>query len=730
MPDSLYHILEDINGIRFTPRQIDILACIISGRKDKAIASLLSIPSERTVQKHIQAIRELTSYNSKERLIPFVEASGKFSLVKQHYLNILIENEFHKKLQDIKKLVAVENTRCLISYGEPQNQFKPLAKRLGNYLEIIGITAREKLLKQQYKEQSIDKSSAYIHISLPTKIESEIHAEDNTLSLTTLAPSIQQEEYAYIIVVQPANLSEADSNADNLQTINYIKNSPLSITFLDILSQLFPEKTDTIQQIKAGFKTYIDRLQSNEIPLEYTKKNQKKQPFTLAGLRQSLKKSGALRSISLALTSILLCFYVVQGLYIEAPAEIARATILLPPGMLLERSSIITEMNEKLSDEDRICSLALIGIGGCGKTTLAKQFAARQNFSIIGEINAASHDKLLTSFENFAHDLSITDADKKALNEIKELTGNEQKEKRLINFVKERMRYHEKWLIIFDNVEKFSEIQKYYPTSIKEWGRGAVIILTQSDHLKQSPAINHKILISELSSVEKKELFSSIMSAKQPSSLTPVPRTRIEKFLKEIPPFPLDVSLAAHYIMSMNISPDEYLERIQAQNHNFISTQHAIFGAHYDYAKSRFSIITLPLQKIIDDNDSFIEVLFYLCMVDPEGIPRYILDKRLGKELADQLIHSLKQCSLISDQKTPSTFRMHRSTQDILTKYLKAKLDARKIEEFSHPLIAMMEEYTCKIIENEDHQQAKLLLPHLESLAKNNQIFLSPYLIL
>ncbi|KAB2834600.1 MAG: helix-turn-helix transcriptional regulator, partial [Caedimonadaceae bacterium] len=47
--------LETINGIRFTPREIDAIAFIVSGRSTKKIASFLSI-SPKTVDNHIHNI--------------------------------------------------------------------------------------------------------------------------------------------------------------------------------------------------------------------------------------------------------------------------------------------------------------------------------------------------------------------------------------------------------------------------------------------------------------------------------------------------------------------------------------------------------------------------------------------------------------------------------------------------------------------------------------------------
>lgn len=49
--------LQEIGGVSFTPRQIDVLACLIHMRNYSKIAELLAIESTRTVQTHVRDIR-------------------------------------------------------------------------------------------------------------------------------------------------------------------------------------------------------------------------------------------------------------------------------------------------------------------------------------------------------------------------------------------------------------------------------------------------------------------------------------------------------------------------------------------------------------------------------------------------------------------------------------------------------------------------------------------------
>ena len=66
--------ISQINSIIFTPREIDIISCIIHVRGVKKIASILNI-SPRTVEGYIKNISMKISSNSQEGIKDFVEKS-------------------------------------------------------------------------------------------------------------------------------------------------------------------------------------------------------------------------------------------------------------------------------------------------------------------------------------------------------------------------------------------------------------------------------------------------------------------------------------------------------------------------------------------------------------------------------------------------------------------------------------------------------------------------------
>ena len=122
--DELYKAyLYEINGIKFTVREIDIISCIVHNRGNKKIAGLLSI-AYRTVDAHIYNITSKINKNSKDDIIDFTEKSGKIPYIRQYYCCILIEDLFSKTLLNISKTI----NKTLITYTINATNFLDISK--------------------------------------------------------------------------------------------------------------------------------------------------------------------------------------------------------------------------------------------------------------------------------------------------------------------------------------------------------------------------------------------------------------------------------------------------------------------------------------------------------------------------------------------------------------------------------------------------------------------------
>ena len=76
-----------LNGLKFTPREADVIACVVHARGGKKIASILGI-SHRTVEGYIHDIRLKIRTNSQEGIRDFVESTPEINSLRWHYMNL------------------------------------------------------------------------------------------------------------------------------------------------------------------------------------------------------------------------------------------------------------------------------------------------------------------------------------------------------------------------------------------------------------------------------------------------------------------------------------------------------------------------------------------------------------------------------------------------------------------------------------------------------------------
>ena len=408
----------------------------------------------------------------------------------------------------------------------------------------------------------------------------------------------------------------------------------------------------------------------------------------------------------------LLCSLLIVYL-IKDPKPYLRDHLLLPPqAVFLERLTFLEEINKKFSKDNGIQTVVLVGVGGAGKTTIAHHYASQYAQGLVWEIHTNTKENILLSFEKLMMALMHQDKDKAGLQILKKAQSTPQYETILLLQLQEKLSKNPGWLLIFDDVHNLSKIQKYLPHDDRVWGKGKIIITTRNftfSHIDPDRVLK----VDEMTELEKLKLFNKIIH------LTGATLEKRKAFLTAIPPFPLDVSTAAHYLKTAAISYQEYLGRMQNDSEQFSGVQTNILQEIGNYTKTRYSIIGLSIKKLLEEHKDFGDLLLLLSLVDTQNVPRELLNHYKDSMVVDIFFHALQKHSLLTNN---HSLNLHKTTQTIIRNYLTQMMgmdnQQRKLEFMSESI----EKYTDKLLVNQDLQALQSTLPHLLAFLKHEKL--------
>jgi len=372
--------LRTIGGVSFTAREMEIIACIISVRRIKKIASLLSI-APKTAETHVRNIMLKIQCNSRESIVDFIEQSGKLPLIKYHYQHLV-----HQKMP--KESFSEEDSLKPSSFVLDQS-------------ETIDNSDSEDVLRSRVLENP--QTIASFSLTLINNFTRWVD------SFSYLKNKIREPFRKYIYAIA------------------------LSISLLMMLAAL----------------VYWMTSSSNATKTPSSHRPKSSQDF----------QSGSNKSATPT-----------PPKYIS----IVRSPLSPPQDTsLLDREELIQEMTEKLNKQIDIQTIALVGIGGAGKTTLTRQYERSQNASVTWEINAETKYSLSSSFKDLAYALAQTSEQRDELTFIQNIQNQEEREKLILSFVRKTLKENPGWLLIYDNVTTFSDIRSHFPVESALWGNWA-----------------------------------------------------------------------------------------------------------------------------------------------------------------------------------------------------------------------------------------------------------------
>ncbi|MBN9412958.1 MAG: tetratricopeptide repeat protein [Candidatus Paracaedimonas acanthamoebae] len=675
-----------IKGIRFTPRQVDIIACLISGGTGKSISSLLDI-EVKTLEAHKKSIGERIGGGIQEDIIAFVQRSPHYEFLKQHYLTLLHKHEFEKQLKELSKKSSENSPALKVEFSPTYANKSSLLTLLVSHLKLAGIRI----------------------------VNDEKELEGDFYTLTFLPKNKEDIVEREILILLDKDIKDISPDSIDLREAK-----TYFASCVEVLKKFYAEKTlEKLSSLTALDFKEIPFIKEKTSSLSLNQKTKKNSFLVLSGL------------IIFLLTSAFLYYSQTPSSEKKTPV---RSELPIPiDDVLLKRPDLMKRIDKQLTSQDGIQTVSLVGVvgmGGVGKTTLARQFGRSQSQSTVWELNAETKESLLNSFRDLAYALAETKEKKEELNFIQNIQNPEEKEKQILSFVKRHLKLKKEWLLIYDNVENFPEIKKYFPQDPLVWGAGKVIITTRDSNLQNAGYIKTEnvLHIEELSERESLTLLSKILYGYEPERLTKEQKQEAINFLKNIPPFPLDVLAAGYYIKNSHLTFEEYLKRISSYSEYFEKDQETLINESSHYTKTRYGIITSSLEKIITVNPEFKELLLFISLLDSQNIPKELLESYKSKTVVEQFLRILKKYSFITNkssfinkEKLPN-FSIHRSVQEISLAYLVNDLDFKKEKDLLQKISNTLKNYISGLIDKEDFTKMILLINHYKAFLNHNKL--------
>ncbi|KAL2887669.1 Nephrocystin-3 [Ceratocystis lukuohia] len=320
------------------------------------------------------------------------------------------------------------------------------------------------------------------------------------------------------------------------------------------------------------------------------------------------------------------------------------------------RRDVLFKLNNRLFAQTGFQKIALVGLGGMGKTQVALKLAyvvkeRRPDYSVFW-LTAANTD----GFRNSC----------KELTETLKLESAASQDPRIL--VKNYLEANErgKWLLILDDIDdasffdpatKENKMAMFLPQSEK----GRIIFTTRS---KKVAWLTVECDSLELEEMPSEELTTILMRGAEGLDGQPQihHKAPINDLLKELCRLPLAVSQAADYMVANHISIAKYLELLKETEESkaeLLKHVHEDDTHFHEYQGAVAATWLITLQKIQKLSPAAVDLIQFIAHIDSSAIPQTILPGFEGKKEMADAIRILVAYGFLCEQQSPGLFSMH-----------------------------------------------------------------------
>lgn len=244
---NTYDNLENLNGIKLTIREIDIISCILYCRSEKKIAQILTI-SPHTVSTHVSNILKKYKIGSKESIIDLVDQSETHNIFSMHYKSLVRKYKFSNYMHALGTLMSpnsLEDLHCILM--DPNRNNKKIIDEISHYLKIAQIRTLQNIDKT-----SNNSASKTFFLYFPTH-EITDKSNNNTVYIKQFIKDVKND--TKVINIDNTEKIEKSFNNDTEHINVCLKSeSEFHLSILSIIRLLNRGSTQ--------LKKYIDKLQT------------------------------------------------------------------------------------------------------------------------------------------------------------------------------------------------------------------------------------------------------------------------------------------------------------------------------------------------------------------------------------------------------------------------------------------------------------------------------------
>ncbi|KAI1746899.1 hypothetical protein F4782DRAFT_522988 [Xylaria castorea] len=319
------------------------------------------------------------------------------------------------------------------------------------------------------------------------------------------------------------------------------------------------------------------------------------------------------------------------------------------------RDNILGELKEKLFIDRNCQKLAVVGLGGVGKTQVALQLAYwvmdnKLDYSIFW-VPAQSDESFEKAYVEMARRLKIqVKVDEDLKEAVRRYLESEQAEK---------------WLLIVDNADdmgilfglsdKPGGISKYLP----ERDNGLTLFTTRSREVAVAIAGSDVIDLHEMSKEEATEFMNKTLVDKdllQDEAIT-------EELVQDLTCLPLAIAQAAAYLNQNQMPIKKYLALLRNTEQNLVKLMSREFHDNTRYQGSQNAVATtwlVSFDHIRRSDPNAAKLLSFVSFIEPKAIPQSILPGPLVEEEMEHAIGVLCGYAFLVRRGHENTFDMHR----------------------------------------------------------------------